>query len=57
MGYGYSYSYYGGMYNSSYILVLIGALLCLITSGLVKSTFKKYSKVAASSGLTGAQVA
>jgi Zn-dependent membrane protease YugP len=57
MGYGYSYGYYGGMYNSSYILVLIGALLCLITSGLVKSTFKKYSKVAASCGMTGAQVA
>ena len=44
-------------YDSSYILVLIGALLCLVTSGIVKSTFNKYSKVAASSGLTGKQIA
>lgn len=54
MGYGYGYT---GFYDSSYILVLIGALLCLITSGMVKSTFNKYSKIAASSGMTGAQVA
>lgn len=57
MGYGYGYNYYGGAYGGTYILVLIGALLCLITSGIVKSTFKKYSKVAASSGMTGAAVA
>ncbi len=43
--------------DSSYILVLIGALLCLITSGIVKATFAKYSKIAASSGLTGYEVA
>lgn len=43
--------------DSSYILVLIGAALCLITSGIVKSTFNKYSKVAASSGMTGRMVA
>ena len=48
----------GYYYNdTSIILVAIGALLCLITSGVVKSTFNKYSKVMASSGLTGAQVA
>ncbi|MCR5473896.1 MAG: zinc metallopeptidase [Lachnospiraceae bacterium] len=55
MGYGYGYGFgYGG---ASYILVLIGALLCLITSGIVKSTFNKYSKIAASSGMTGREVA
>ena len=43
--------------DSSYILVLIGALFCLITSGMVKSTFNKFAKVASSSGLTGSQVA
>lgn len=43
--------------DTSIILVAIGALLCLITSGVVKSTFNKYAKVMASSGLTGAQVA
>ncbi len=48
----------GYYYNdTSIILVAIGALLCLITSGVVKSTFNKYAKVMASSGLTGAQVA
>ena len=57
MGYnfyaGYGYNFGAG----SYILVLIGAALCLITSGLVKSTFKKYSKVEAASHLTGSDVA
>lgn len=56
MNMGLSYGY-GMYYGSSYILVLIGAALCLITSGMVKSTFKKYSKVAASSGVTGCQIA
>lgn len=46
-----------GYMDGSYILVIIGALLCLITSGMVKSTFNKYSKVLSSSNLTGAQVA
>ena len=50
-GFGYFYN------DASIILVAIGALLCLITSGVVKSTFAKYSKVMSSSGLTGAQVA
>ena len=49
--------YYGYGYNASYILVIIGALLCLITSGLVKGTFNKYAKVAAMSGMTGAEAA
>ena len=49
--------YYGYGYSSSYILVIIGALLCLITSGLVKGTFNKNAKVAAMSGMTGAEAA
>lgn len=49
---------YGMRYmDGSYILVIIGALLCLITSGMVKSTFNKYSKVLSASHLTGAEVA
>ena len=55
MGYGAGMNYmYGG---GSYILVLIGAALCLITSGIVKSTFNKYSKIASASGMTGSAVA
>lgn len=51
MGYMYGYR------DASYLLVIIGALLCLITSGVVKSTFKKYAKVLSSSGMTGREVA
>lgn len=51
MDYAYYYS------DISYVLVLIGALLCLITSGLVKGTFNRFAKVASLSGMTGAQVA
>jgi Zn-dependent membrane protease YugP len=43
--------------DSTYILVLIGALLSLAASGVVKSTFGKYSKVRSLSGMTGAQAA
>lgn len=51
--------YYGGygMYNGTYLLVIIGALLCLLASARVKSTYKKYEKVRSASGMTGAQVA
>lgn len=51
--------YYGGygFYNASYILVLIGAALCLLASWRVKSTYKQYAKVRSASGMTGAQVA
>lgn len=58
MGYlGRGYYGYGYGYDPTYILVIIGALLCLICSGMVKSTFKKYSKTRSSSGLTGCEVA
>ncbi len=49
--------YYGGGWGASYLLVIIGALLCLITSGVVKGTFNKYKKIAALSGMTGAEAA
>ena len=44
-------------YDWTYILVLIGAFLCLICSAFVKSTFNKYSKSRVSSGVTGKEVA
>ena len=52
MGYGY---YYG--MDWTYILVLIGAVICLIASSSVKSTYRKYSRMLASSGMTGREVA
>lgn len=41
----------------TYILVLIGAAICLAASGFVKSTYSKYSRYNAMCGMTGAQVA
>ena len=42
---------------ASYLLVIIGAVLCLLASARVKSTYRKYAKVRSASGLTGAQAA
>jgi Zn-dependent membrane protease YugP len=44
-------------YDSTYILIIIGALLCLAASARVKRTFAKYSKVRSTSGATGSQAA
>lgn len=53
-----SYGYrYGYGFDSTYILVIIGAVLCLICSAFVKSTFNKYANVASMSGITGAEAA
>lgn len=53
--YGYGRGFYG--FDPTYILVLIGALLCIIASAMVKSTYSKYARVRSMSGMTGAQVA
>lgn len=47
--------YYG--WDPTYILVLIGAVICMAASGMVKSTFNKYSRYRSMSGMTGAQAA
>ena len=44
-------------WDPTYILVIIGAVICLLASARVKSTFNKYSKVRTMSGRTGAQTA
>lgn len=52
--------YYSGFYmmwDPTYILVVIGAVICLIASARVKTTYAKYEKVRSRSGKTGAQVA
>ncbi len=55
------YGYYGYPmmygYDWTYILVLIGVVLSMLASANVKSTFEKYAKVQAFSGLTGSQAA
>ncbi len=44
-------------WDNTYILVIIGAVICMIASARVNTTYKKYSKYASASGMTGAQAA
>ncbi|MCH5272230.1 MAG: zinc metallopeptidase [Lachnospiraceae bacterium] len=46
-----------GYYDSTYILVIIGAILALWASAGVKSTYSKYSKVASKRGITAVEAA
>lgn len=52
MGYGYY-----GWWDPTYFLVLIGAVICMIASARVKTTFNKYSKYRSGANITGAQAA
>lgn len=49
MGYGYM--------DWTYALVFIGAVLCMIASAKVNSTYRKYERVRSMSGMTGAEAA
>ncbi len=53
MGYGFYY----GMFDPTMILVLIGVLISAAASAAVNGTFRKYSGVRSSCGMTGAEVA
>lgn len=48
---------YFGWYDPTYVLVIIGVIICLIASANVNSTFSRYSRVRSASGMTGAEVA
>lgn len=50
----YGYGYY---WDPTYILVLIGAVISMIASARVKSTYNKYSRVRSMTNMTGAQAA
>ena len=50
-----SHFYYG--YYMTEMLVLIGAIVCIIASVVVKSTYKKYAKISNARRITGAQAA
>ena len=56
MGYGYGYGY-GYYMDWTYILVLIGAVLCMAASAKVNSTYKKYARVLSMIGMKGAEAA
>ena len=47
--------YYG--FDYTYVLVLIGAILCMWASYRVNSVYNKYSHIRSASGMTGAEVA
>lgn len=49
--------FYPMYFDPTYILVLIGVVISLAASGMVKSTFSKYSKVRNMRGMTGAEAA
>ncbi len=52
----YGYGFYS-WWDPTYFLVLIGAIICLIASAGVKSTYSKYSRYRSMSNMTGAQAA
>lgn len=50
----YPYYYY---FDPTYVLVLIGVVICLVASAKMNSTFRKYSRVRNHSGMTGKEAA
>lgn len=44
-------------YDVTYLLVILGAVLSMIASAQVNSTFKRYSRVRSGCGMTGAEAA
>lgn len=49
--------YYPMFYDPTYILVMIGVVICLLASTKMNSTFSKYSRVRSHSGMTGKEAA
>lgn len=47
----------GYYFDPTYILVLIGAVLCIFASSKVNSTYSKYAKIRSRKGMTGAEAA
>ncbi|MGI6012183.1 MAG: zinc metallopeptidase [Ruminococcus sp.] len=44
-------------FDPTYILIIIGAVLCLLASARVRSTYARYQRVRSASGLTGCEAA
>lgn len=49
--------YYGFFWDPTYILVIIGAMICAVASARVNGAFRRYSGTRSRSGLTGAEAA
>ncbi len=56
MYYGYGYGY-GFVWDPSYILIIIAAVICMIASARVRMVYSNYSGVLSRLGMTGAQAA
>lgn len=48
---------FGYYYDPTYLLVIIGAVLCMLASARVNSAYSKYSRVRIRNGMTGAEAA
>lgn len=51
------YGYYGYRFDWTYLLVILGVIICSLASAMVHSAMKKYASVRVMSGLTGAEAA
>lgn len=49
--------YYPMYFDPTYILVLIGVIICLVASAKMNATFSKYSRIRNHSGMTGREAA
>lgn len=49
--------YYNYYFDPTYLLVIIGAVICMIASANVKRTYNKYSRVSTMRGVTSQEVA
>ena len=48
---------YGFYYDPTYIMVLIGVVICMLASANINRTFQKYSRIRSHSGMTGREAA
>ena len=48
---------YGFYYDPTYVMVLIGVVICMLASANVNRTFQKYSRIRRHSGMTGREAA
>lgn len=49
--------YYPMYFDSTYMLVILGVIICMMASAKMNSTFNKYSRVRNHSGMTGREAA
>lgn len=49
--------YYGFRFDPTYMLVLIGVVICMIASSKMNATFNRYTQVRSHNGLTGREAA